>query len=163
MNPMGVEERRAQKREYARKRYQQNAEVRKRQSCRQREKYARDPKTRERLKTHAALYYNTLEGRCRAAITNARTSARRLGHAPCVSTWEEVRDALVAQNYCCKVTGVPEAFLNRKLCMDHCHETGEFRGWICNEANCILGYAKESLEFLSSVTAYLGVHKNENS
>jgi len=51
--------------------------------------------------------------------------------------------------YCdiCKMTG--------KICFDHDHKTGKFRGWICNRRNLILGLAKDDSELLLKLSRYV--------
>lgn len=39
---------------------------------------------------------------------------------------------------------------------DHDHETGEFRGWICNRCNLVLGMVKDNRELLNDLIKYLG-------
>lgn len=43
----------------------------------------------------------------------------------------------------------------RKIFFDHDHETGKFRGWICDRCNCALGLAKDSSERLLLLAKYL--------
>jgi len=50
--------------------------------------------------------------------------------------------------------------LTRRLCFDHDHNTGNFRGWICNRCNTILGYAKDTPDVLRKLADYLE-KKNE--
>lgn len=45
---------------------------------------------------------------------------------------------------------------HKKICFDHCHKSGKFRGWICSNCNSALGYAKENIEILKSLILYLG-------
>lgn len=47
-----------------------------------------------------------------------------------------------------------------KIVFDHNHETGKFRGWICDRCNKILGFAKDSSELLQRLSVYL---KNNES
>jgi len=44
---------------------------------------------------------------------------------------------------------------NRRLSVDHCHETGAIRGLLCNGCNLGLGKFKDSVESLRSAIAYL--------
>lgn len=44
---------------------------------------------------------------------------------------------------------------NTKICFDHDHKTGKFRGWLCNRCNLILGHAKDDKELLKSLIKYL--------
>lgn len=39
--------------------------------------------------------------------------------------------------------------------VDHCHETGQVRGLLCNLCNQALGLFKDSPELLARATAYL--------
>ena len=39
--------------------------------------------------------------------------------------------------------------------LDHCHETGKFRGWLCNKCNRGLGYFGDSIAGLEQALAYL--------
>lgn len=47
----------------------------------------------------------------------------------------------------------------RQLVRDHCHKTGQTRGWICMSCNLALGHAKDSPEILRAMAVYL--EKNE--
>lgn len=40
-------------------------------------------------------------------------------------------------------------------CYDHDHSNGKFRGWLCNDCNLILGYAKDSRDRLQLMINYL--------
>lgn len=42
-----------------------------------------------------------------------------------------------------------------KICFDHCHASGRFRGWLCNNCNTALGLAKDSPAILRKMAAYL--------
>lgn len=42
-----------------------------------------------------------------------------------------------------------------KICFDHDHQTGVFRGWLCNNCNMILGKVKDSAKLLRDLAAYL--------
>lgn len=45
-----------------------------------------------------------------------------------------------------------------KICFDHNHRTGKFRGWICNRCNWTLGHVKDSPELLERLSKYLRNH-----
>lgn len=40
-------------------------------------------------------------------------------------------------------------------CLDHDHETGLFRGWLCHQCNRMLGIAKDSVQTLERAIKYL--------
>ena len=42
-----------------------------------------------------------------------------------------------------------------RICFDHVHDTGKFRGWICNRCNSALGFVKDSPELLRRLADYL--------
>lgn len=44
---------------------------------------------------------------------------------------------------------------NNFIAFDHCHETGLFRGWICDHCNRTLGMVKDSPELLMKMRDYL--------
>ena len=66
-----------------------------------------------------------------------------------------------------KALGIPEATRPRpehcELCnripkiwhLDHCHETGNFRGWLCNRCNLALGHLGDNIEGLQRALDYL--------
>jgi hypothetical protein len=43
---------------------------------------------------------------------------------------------------------------------DHCHQSNEFRGWICRRCNSVLGLVGDSAELLDKLKCYLEGSKN---
>jgi hypothetical protein len=65
----------------------------------------------------------------------------------------------------CEICGSPEKNgTSRSLALDHDHETGAFRGWLCNDCNLILGRIGDNLpgveSWASNAVAYLRRSKN---
>tara|TARA_R100000734_G_C3276541_1_gene71222 strand:+ start:121 stop:516 length:396 start_codon:yes stop_codon:yes gene_type:complete len=55
----------------------------------------------------------------------------------------------------CDCCGKP---FKKTPCLDHCHETLEFRGWLCDRCNMALGCLGDTVESLERALKYL---KNE--
>ena len=90
--------------------------------------------------------------RFQQALKNSYYAAVKHGHKPCNAAEEEIS---VAFNGICKICGVPESECKHKFRMDHDHETGEFRGWICDNCNKGLGHFKDNPEIVLSAAMYL--------
>jgi hypothetical protein len=43
----------------------------------------------------------------------------------------------------------------RALSLDHDHETGKFRGWLCQKCNAALGFLADSEAYILALHAYL--------
>lgn len=75
------------------------------------------------------------------------------------------RDAWRAKKYnvtrerpdVCEICGQPPSG-KRRLCLDHCHKSGQFRGWLCNGCNTLLGFAQDDIRVLQAAIAYLEAH-----
>lgn len=65
------------------------------------------------------------------------------------------RQALVDQDYKCKICGVPESETPKSLCVDHCHVTNKFRGMLCNRCNVGLANFRDNPELLAEAVKYL--------
>ena len=46
-----------------------------------------------------------------------------------------------------------------KICFDHNHETGKFRGWICSRCNTTIGLVEDNIELLNKLIKYLKCQK----
>jgi hypothetical protein len=68
---------------------------------------------------------------------------------------EVTYQALKDQDYKCKICKVDESELPKKLCADHCHKTGKFRGMLCNRCNVGLANFRDNTEFLQIAIDYL--------
>jgi len=42
-----------------------------------------------------------------------------------------------------------------KICFDHDHAKGVFRGWLCDRCNKVLGFVKDNSELLIALAKYL--------
>lgn len=43
----------------------------------------------------------------------------------------------------------------KKLVLDHCHETGQFRGWLCHQCNMAIGNLGDNISGLMNAVLYL--------
>lgn len=50
----------------------------------------------------------------------------------------------------------------KQIRFDHCHTTGSFRGWICDNCNLALGLVKDDPAVLRNLAAYIERHIREN-
>ena len=48
------------------------------------------------------------------------------------------------------------------FCLDHCHSTNQFRGWICQKCNTSLGGFNDDIEILKNAIKYLRKHNGKN-
>lgn len=48
-----------------------------------------------------------------------------------------------------------------RICFEHDHKTGKFRGWLCAKCNTILSYANDSPERLRALADYLDKHNSK--
>jgi hypothetical protein len=49
--------------------------------------------------------------------------------------------------------------LNQAFVLDHCHETGKFRAWLCSGCNKSLGYMEDNPLIALQAASYLIEHK----
>ena len=50
----------------------------------------------------------------------------------------------------------------KKLVVDHCHNTGAVRGLLCNECNTAIGFLKETPQYFINALEYLEVYNSKN-
>jgi hypothetical protein len=67
---------------------------------------------------------------------------------------------LTDQNGKCSIcNGLDTA--NKRLAVDHCHETGKIRGLLCGSCNRGIGLLKDCHETLKKASEYIFTHKKE--
>lgn len=59
----------------------------------------------------------------------------------------------------CKGCNTHQDDLSKRLCVDHCHETGKIRGLLCTNCNLAIGLVADSPEVLLSLIDYLLVNE----
>ena len=95
-------------------------------------------------------------GRFNKSLHASRSDAKRSGYVPCSASVEELRNAFTGK---CHVCGIPELECAHGLHMDHSHETGIFRGWLCKKCNTALGMLNESPEIIFLLAEYAEKHQ----
>jgi len=68
-------------------------------------------------------------------------------------TLEDYNRMLIEQNYVCSIC--KNTNLKKRLCVDHCHETGKVRGLLCDKCNHGIGLFKDKEELLIEASEYL--------
>lgn len=89
--------------------------------------------------------------RFRFVLQNSKRVSRRSGYSPCTASEEQITQAFTGKCFACSRPENPD----RKLCLDHCHATGKFRGWLCFKCNLALGNLDDSVDRLKNLIAYL--------
>ncbi len=71
-------------------------------------------------------------------------------------SYSEYKEKLSAQNFKCLICGITEKdSRQKKLVVDHCHNTNEVRGLLCHNCNCGLGHFVDNIETLQKAIVYL--------
>jgi len=110
-------------------------------------------RNKHRINQRNKKWAGTQRGKCARALHNTHIYARKRGHHPCHASIEVVEAALESQQHCCAICGFSaKSQGNRSLCLDHCHVTGAFRGWLCWICNSYLARINENSQRL---VAYL--------
>tara|TARA_B100000809_G_C14852193_1_gene428735 strand:+ start:192 stop:587 length:396 start_codon:yes stop_codon:yes gene_type:complete len=60
-----------------------------------------------------------------------------------------------SKDYICPICNRQQHEFSRAFSLDHDHETGEFRGWLCHNCNTGLGLFKDNLDTLQKAINYL--------
>lgn len=92
-----------------------------------------------------------IEQRFKFVLQDSRRTAKRRGYMHCTASEETIREVFTGRCFACDIAEDP----NRQLCLDHCHVTGSFRGWLCYKCNLALGNVEDSIERLKQLITYL--------
>jgi len=74
-----------------------------------------------------------------------------------IKIWRE--ETFESQNGRCAICGIFEKELEKRLCIDHDHNTGELRALLCNKCNVALGMLDDNPALCFQATKYLRLHK----
>jgi len=70
-------------------------------------------------------------------------------------TEEEYNKLFENQSGKCLGCNIHQNDLSKKLCVDHCHETGKIRGLLCTPCNLAIGLVKDNVDVLKNLIIYL--------
>lgn len=97
-------------------------------------------RNRERLRSHKIAYHR------QRRISGIEAQAnRRLRHRKQAEAAGRQRPSVC--DICRETSG--------KICFDHNHATGEFRGWLCDRCNRALGLVRDNAPLLRRLARYL--------
>ena len=99
----------------------------------------------------AARYYEDIEYREK---TMSRSYKAGLKHKFGMSEEEYIKKS-DAQDNRCAICGAHQLELDRRMAVDHDHETGQIRGLLCNHCNLGIGFLKDSTDLLEKAQKYL--------
>lgn len=94
----------------------------------------------------------TRKNRFKAALSRCNTASRSRGYSECTATSDEIQAAF---NGKCSICNRQEKDGRRKLCLDHDHKTGKFRGWLCENCNRALGQFEDNPNILRKAADYV--------
>jgi Recombination endonuclease VII len=124
------------------KAWRERPEVRERFNRRARERYAADPEYRK---------IRSQQTRGNHLDRTRKWKMKKLG-----STVDLYDTLFEAQSGVCAICKRPETRKGTaRLCVDHCHKTGEIRGLLCHRCNMVLGLVEDNCERLQAAIAYL--------
>lgn len=119
------------------------------------EKRKNDPEWRAQQNEKVRLYRLKMKAQDPTWQEKVNDSTRKTLYG---ITPEQYQDMLQAQGGVCAICR-NTCSTGRKLCVDHCHETGRIRGLLCSECNNGIGKLKDSPTLLRIAANYLEVNK----
>lgn len=92
---------------------------------------------------------------CNVRLCALRKAAEKGGYVPPDLTAKQLAAAYREHNHRCDICGVPELECQPGLCIDHDHEDGCFRGFLCDRCNRGIGLLRDSAQVLRKAVCYL--------
>lgn len=117
-----------------------------------RKEYSRQRHERNRTQSAASNRRWYAAHRFYATLRYSRKQAAEHGYLPCNANVQTIEAAHTGR---CHICGITENENRKRLCMDHCHQSGKFRGWLCHKCNLLVGHAEDSIRRLQLAIAYL--------
>lgn len=84
---------------------------------------------------------------------NHKSRMKKYGVTP-----EWYQEQFIKQEGKCAICGKHQSELDKALCVDHNHETGEVRGLLCSKCNAAIGSLGDSVNLLRAAITYLEDH-----
>lgn len=90
-------------------------------------------------------------------LVSARKSNRKRKLASVGATLSDFNTAIASQGGFCAICKTEEVSVDggKHVHIDHCHQTGKFRGVLCSQCNKGLGHFRDNPEVLARAIAYL--------
>lgn len=133
-------------------------------NARRRERYQSKPEYRAERNEASAEYFaaNREElNRQRSERAKSRTPAERwrehLKYRYAI-TPEDYDEMLAAQNGCCALCEKPPSEKERKLSVDHCHNSNRVRQLLCRFCNVLIGHLEGKPELVQRAYEYIARH-----
>ncbi len=95
------------------------------------------------------------EAHARSILKASALSARKRGYRPINLSPTELATIFSRHDGSCDSCGLSEKECYRRHCVDHCHETGEYRGILCNACNRASGYLMDCPERCRQLARFL--------
>jgi hypothetical protein len=70
-------------------------------------------------------------------------------------TLEDYNSMFISQGGCCAICNTHQKDIEKRLSVDHCHNSGNVRGLLCNSCNTSIGLLKEDVGILNAAIEYL--------
>jgi hypothetical protein len=99
--------------------------------------------------------YSKVISRIKLKLLNSKTHAIKRGHKSCTSL---LADLLKTYTEFCQICNI---FVGTRICLEHCHKTGKFRGWTCITCNDALKAGENDPQILIKCAEYLQKHNQE--
>lgn len=107
-------------------------------------------KNRVNPTTKLCLYVNKKCDYCRKRyLLHKRISEKQIKDLQIVRPIPSIEDPYMCD--CCH----KQIITTRTIQLDHCHETGDFRGWLCKECNISMGNLGDNIEGIIRVIKYM--------
>ena len=75
-------------------------------------------------------------------------------------TIDDYKDMLVKQGYRCMICGTHQDNLKKRLYVDHCHNSNQVRGLLCQSCNTLIGFSYDDIDILSNAIEYINKYKD---
>ncbi len=100
------------------------------------------------------VYGSRIVSRCVSSLNAIKSQSKKNGYPPCGTPLAKIAAAWTGR---CEICLCKEKRSNGRssLSLDHCHKTGEFRGWICQHCNMMIGFARDNPAILEHAAAWL--------